>query len=208
MRTRAAGSSYAWLASIFLVSVSNAQDESPRATVSPQFDARVYGRLAVYVEDRTQRRLAEGVIRAIDDEFTRVAIERGYTLATRSDTETVLREVSIQASDYTEAALAQSARALNVNAIIVVSINGLDIEPFMSARDFFLGDGRKRSYRATGSLSARMISADLAQVVWLSSHQVAGRVGGDRRTDYAAAAGVVLPEVAAAVANTLPVRIL
>ena len=55
----------------------------------------------------------------------RAVIEKGYNLATRSDIEQIAKEQDFQASSFSEWALARKAKALNVSAILLVSINEL-----------------------------------------------------------------------------------
>jgi hypothetical protein len=177
----------------------------PRVTLSPRFDPNVYSRFAIYVEDRTRRRLDSGIMRAIDDEFTRAAIENGYTVASRSDIDAIEKELKIQASDFTEAAMAKRAHALNVSAIILVSINSVDVERYTPVSSLIFKDQRnKRAYRSNISVSARMISAQEAQILWISSFSEYNHVGD--RSDYKVAARAV-PKVASIVAAGLPSRI-
>lgn len=175
-----------------------------RVTLSPHFDSNVFDRLAVYVEDRSGRRLNNGVIRAIDDEFVRAAIQYGYKVATRSDIDAIERELMIQSSDFTEAAMAKRARALNVPAIILVSVNSLEIVQFTSLVSVLIKSQRnKRAYNANVSVSARMIDAEAAQIIWLSSYTSQEYIG--ERKDYKIAAEAVVP-VASEVAASLPKR--
>ena len=176
-----------------------------RVTLSPRFDPNVYSRFAIYVENRTRRRLDKGVIRSVDDEFTRAAIENGYTVASRSDIEAIDKELRIQSSDFTETAMAKRARALNVPAVILVSINSFAVENYVPLTSLIFKDQKnKRAYRSSISVSARMVSAEEAQIIWVSSHSAYNHVGDRRDYDMAAHA---IPEVASVVAGSLPSRV-
>ena len=176
-----------------------------RVTLSPRFNPDVYSRFAIYVENRTSRRLDKGVIRSVDDEFTRAAIENGYTVASRSDIEAIDKELRIQSSDFTETAMAKRARALNVSAILLVSINSFVVEDYVPVTSLIFKDLKnKRAYRSSISVSARMVSAEEAQIIWVSSHSAYNHVG-DRRDYNIAAHGI--PEVASVVAGSLPSRL-
>ena len=192
----------------FLISVSSpslAKERPVKVRMSPTFDAAVYSRLAVYVEDRTGARLESGIIRSIDDEFTGAALEQGYSLASRSDMNAIKRELKIQASDFTEEALAKQARALNVSAFILVSINSYAIEEYESPFNIFLDRNmRKKAYRTKVMISARMIGAERGQILWLASHRLEGQA--NSRRDYGSAAEL-LAELAYKIANTLPARL-
>lgn len=199
-----------WLLHIALVALVTtsppmlAKEDAVKVRVSPIFDAAVYNRLAVYVEDRTGRRLQNGVIRMIDDEFTGLALEQGYSLASRSDMDAIKKELKIQASDFTEEALAKQARALNVSAFILVSINSLEIEEYEPVYNLFLERRfRKRAYRSKAMMSARMIGAEGGQVLWLSSHRQEGSASS--RRDYGTAADMLV-DLASKIAATLPSR--
>lgn len=173
-----------------------------RVTLSPRFDPGVYSRFAIYIENRTRRRLDDGVMRSIDDEFTRAAIENGYTVASRSDIEAIDKELRIQSSDFTETAMAKRARALNVPAIIIVSINSFDVENYNPVL-VYKSHKNAKSYRSNIAISARMISAEEAQIIWLSSHSAYNHVG--ERRDYDTAARAI-SKIASVVARSLPSR--
>lgn len=171
----------------------------PRVTTSPRFSPQVYDRIAIYVENnndnrRSYNRGASGALREVEDEFMRAVIENGYTLAARSDLDQILREQELQQSSYTETAIAQRARAINVSAVIIVSINGQTTTRFTPA----LYQRGVNYYRSEASISARMISAELAQVVWLSSYQ------GSQTINNMDEQNNVLPLIARIVARGLP----
>ena len=169
----------------------------PRVTVSPLFSPAVYDRIAVYVEDKTRRfRSKAGAIRRVEDEFMRMAMQKGYTLAARSDMEKILQELQLQRSPVTEAALARLGRALNVSAVLLVSINEVNTTRYQPAISF----GSQQGYATLVSMSARLISAELAQVVWISSYTGRIRIS-DRREESQA-----LVPIAFVVASGLPNR--
>lgn len=174
----------------------NAASSRPTVTVAPQFSATVYNRLAIVVQDRSRRFWRSGSLRQIEDQFVHAAIRKGYTLASRSDMDEVLRELDIQHSDLTEEALAEYARLLNVSAILLVSVNEVSTEryePIIKLRN-------KRYYQTIANVSARLISAEQGQVVWLGSHEDAVTV--EDRDDE----GRATVAVASVVAGALPGR--
>lgn len=171
----------------------------PNVTISPLFKPDVYPRIATLVVDNTRDFYRnEGIIRQVEDEFMRSAIQKGYTVAARSDVENILEEQDLQRSNLTEEEIAKAGQILNVPAMLIVSINNVSTErvnPTISV------EGR-RYYSTTVNVSARLISADLAQVLWLSSYtgsyRSSGR-GNDNEAQY-------LPVVAEIVASGLPGR--
>lgn len=173
----------------------------PRVTVSKLFSPEVYNRIGVYVIDKASYRLQAGDLRQVEDEFMRVVIEKGYTLAARSDIDQIKKELNIQASGFTEEALARKAKALNVSAILLVSINDVSTYPYQPSFVTWSGRGPPpRYYMGVANISARLISAELAQVVCISSFTGHYQVSNYRR------GGEALPLVARIVANGLPSR--
>ncbi len=138
---------------------------TPRVTVSPHFSPAVYDRVAVYTIDSKSRRIKTGKEREIEDEFMRAVMEKGYTLAARSDINQIKKELAIQSSNYTEIALARAAKAINVSAIIIISINDVVATRYTPV----VRINNMKYYNAEANISARMISAELGQVVWISS---------------------------------------
>lgn len=173
----------------------------PRVTVSKLFNPDVYNRVAVYVIDRAAYRFQAGDMRQVEDEFMRAVIEKGYTLAARSDIDQIKRELDVQASGFTEEALARKARALNVSAILLVSINDAKTYQYWPNFVTYGGYGPPPMYfMGMASISARLISAELAQVVWISSFTGEYQVSGYDR------GGEALAPVARIVASGLPSR--
>lgn len=94
----------ALLAAVCLVFAGACRPPSPRPTFSrsTQFDQKVYDRLAVYVESRARNRPSAGALRAVEDEFMKVAMSKGYTLVARSDLDQIMAEIGHQGSPLTE----------------------------------------------------------------------------------------------------------
>jgi len=168
----------------------------PKVTVLPLFSPEVYNRIAIYVVDRTRSSLEEGALQQVEDEFMHAVIEKGYILAARSDIKQVAKELDLQASSFTEEALARKAKVLNVSAILLVSINELSTSEYQPTI-YVQG---QRYYRTSVSISARLISAELSQVVWISSYSGTYEVN-DRRYEHKA-----LAPAARIVAKSLPSR--
>lgn len=169
----------------------------PNVTISPLFKPDVYPRIAILVADNTREFYRnEGIIRQVEDEFMSTAIQRGYTVATRSDVERILEEQDFQRSDLTEKEIAKAGQILSVPAMLIVSINSVSTERVNS---LFTDE---RYYRTSVNISARLISADLAQVLWLSSFTGSYR-SSNRSNDNEAQ---YLPVVADIVASGLPSR--
>ena len=147
------------------VTMPNLQPQ-PRVTLSPLFRGSVYNRLAIFVVDNTRKFSRSGALRQVEDEFMRAVIEKGYTLAARSDIERILSEQNLQRSDITEKEIARIGRILNVPAVVIVSINNVSTQRYQP----IIAVKGQRYYSTSVSISARLISAELAEVLWISSY--------------------------------------
>ena len=139
----------------------------PRVTLSPLFSKQIYDRIGIYVNDNT-RKIKKGGIRIVDDEFSRAALERGYTLASRSDIEKILKEINFQHSNISESAIARKAKILNVSGILIVDINRFKKE-FVPA--IYPTREYRGYYKINAAISARLISSEIGEVVWISSYE-------------------------------------
>jgi|GEM_PF-5671366 len=175
---------------------------TPRVTIAQLFNPSGYSSLGIYLENLSGNYVQDGVLRLVEDEFMRSILQRGYVLAARSDIDRVLREQRLQSSGVTEEAIARVGRALNVPAIIIVSVNSISTS---QRRPPALYNPSATYYRTTIAVSARLVGAERAEVLWISSFTDdwdSDSSGGDRRDIEARA----LQYVASIVANGLPFR--
>lgn len=145
----------------------------PNVTMSQMFNPVSYPTIGIYVENLSGQRLSAGTIRVIEDEFMRRILANGYALAARSDIEKIMREQKLQSSGVTEEAMARVGRVLNVPAVILVSINSLTAERTQPPMVY---DPNMRYYRVEATMSARLIGAERAEVLWISSYGESWRV--------------------------------
>jgi len=171
-------------------------------TTAPTFNPANYPILGVYLENLSGERVEQGVLRGVEDEFMRAILTHGYSLAARSDIDRVLKEQRLQSSGITEEAIARVGRLLNVPAIVLITVNGIDTSNISPPA---FNDPNARYSRTRVSMSARMIMAERAEVLWISSYthdfQTSSAVG--RPSDFF---GRALQEVAVVVASGLPSR--
>lgn len=141
----------------------------PRTVLSPKYRAETYNRLAVYVE--SQARVDQGTLRSVEDAFITTLLQNGYVVAARSDLDTVLREQGTQASSSTEMRLARAGKALNVAGIILVSINSLEFGRYTPPPTGFRLQTMPadQEYERTADISARLVSAEQAETIWIST---------------------------------------
>lgn len=138
----------------------------PRITLSPHFDAKKYESLAIFVMDDTRNFRRSGALRQVEDEFMISTIKKGYILTTRSDIDKIKDELNLQKSDLTQEEVAEIGNILNVPAIIIVSVNQVNTERY---KPIYQRKG-VRYYKVSTNLSARMISTESAEVLWISSY--------------------------------------
>jgi hypothetical protein len=173
-----------------------AETPRPRVTLSADFKPEQYKLLAVIVFDETRRFHYSGALREVEDEFMRAIIERGYKVAARSDVDKILQELKFQRSGLTEREVARIGKLLGVPAVILVSINRISAEPYQP----MISQQGVQYYNVTASISARLISTEQGEVLWLSSY-TGSSVSTSRDQDKEARA---LAPVARVVASGLP----
>lgn len=139
---------------------------TPQVTTARTFNPLNHPTIGIYLENLSGQRLVDGVLRTVEDEFMRTTMQQGYSLAARSDLDRVAREQRIQGSKFTEEAVARVGRALNVSAIIIVSIN--ELATSRRPPPVIQRSGRTY-YRTMVSVSARMVGAERADVLWMST---------------------------------------
>lgn len=173
---------------------------APRVTISPSFrGGAAYERVAIYIENNSNRQLNPGSVRTVEDEFVRALVEKGYIIASRTDNSRIQQELRFQASSATEPEkLAQLGRILNVSAVMLVSINNLDTQNYTPA----ITSNNRQYFRTSVSMSGRLLSAAGAEILWLSSYE-----GQYQVANYNAGAEALAP-VAQIVASGLPRRTL
>jgi hypothetical protein len=171
---------------------------APRVTIAPSFrSGAAFERVAVYVENNSNRQISPGVFRTIEEEFLRALVEKGYVIASRSDQTRVQGEINFQSSRASEPEkLAQMGRMLNVSAILLVSVNDMDTQQYSPA---FQTNGRQY-FHTHVDISSRLLSASQAEVLLLSSYQQTYPVSGYNSGSEA------LPWVARVVASGIPRR--
>lgn len=181
----------------------NLPPPTPRVSTAITFNPSSYATLGVYLENQSGSRYEEGVLRSLEDEFMRAVLQGGYSLASRSDIERLVREQRLQSSSVTEEAIARLGRTLNVPAIIIVTVNSIST----STRPAPMLDNRPlQFYRTVVEISARLIGAERGEVLWLASHTHGYNFDssdGDRREME----GRALRHVAGIVASGLPPRV-
>lgn len=140
--------------------------ESPSVVTSPVFKPETFQRVAVFVQNRSPVKLNIGTLAVVENIFTKECISKKYLVASRSDVHAALREIAFQNSGLTEQVIAEKAKLMAVDAILLVSVEDV------SARGASTIIRVEGSYFAKWrvSLSAKLLSADKGEVLLLADH--------------------------------------
>ncbi|MCC6695760.1 MAG: hypothetical protein IT365_09035 [Candidatus Hydrogenedentes bacterium] len=157
----------------------------------------------MFVDDVTRSSHRETPIqRQLEDEFTRALLQKGYSVASRSDTEQIIRELRFQReSGYTDADAAELGRILNVSGVIIVSVTANDVS--RESNEYTSLDGKSHRtyyYQGLGAASARLIEVRSSEILWQGSHS------GVLRSEDESSAGNALVLVGGVLAGALPPR--
>ncbi len=111
--------------------------------------------------------------RQVEDEFLQVLLDKGYSLVSRSDIASVVKEQQFQRSGLTEDNATKLGKLLNVPAVLVVRITECTAESQRVARV------PNQVLMGRVSLGARLINVETGLISWTlaqsDSHTLAGR---------------------------------
>lgn len=150
------------------VSCSAARGAAPNGVETssdPSFDPQLFPKLAIIVVEegaertsvtvkRTETERTTSILfsdqtrleRTVDDEFTSALMNKQYTLSTRSDLLSILKEQAIQDLDLTENNSVSIGKVLKVQAVMLVRVT--------------------TTSKSSVSLGARLIGVDGARILW------------------------------------------
>jgi hypothetical protein len=129
------------------------------------FDPKALEKLAVVVVGRGPARgdVQNDQQRLVEDEFVQVLIGKGYSLVSRSDIASVVKEQQFQQSGLTEDNAAELGKLLNVSAVLVLRINEC------TATSQFAAKVRRQVLVGRATLGARLVSVESGQIWWTRS---------------------------------------
>ncbi len=130
--------------------------------------------------------------RLIEDEFVQVLVQKGYSLVSRSDIASVVKEQQFQRAGLTEDNAAALGKLLNVPAVFVLRITESGTENQRDPRN------GASVIVGRGALGARLVSVETSGILWTGKHseQVVVRGRGENT--------LVLSEVARDLALAFP----
>jgi Curli production assembly/transport component CsgG len=130
--------------------------------------------------------------RLVEDEFVQALMTKGYSIASRSDVEAIVKEQRFQRSGLTESDAARLGKILNVPAVLVVRITEA------SEQNRFVPGGRGQSSELRASLGARLVSVESGSVWWI------GKQTGSRMATSRGRLPDLVGDVAKSIANAFP----
>jgi hypothetical protein len=175
---------------------SKAAVKKPETTQDAAFDPAKLTKLAIVVTGRERTRglfqTPTDQQRLVEEQFIAALLQKGYTLASRTDMQSVVKEQQFQNAGLTEDNAAALGKLLNVPAVLVLQIQESTTESQRDPRT-----GRSQTIgRAT--MSARLISVESGGIWWMGKLSESGPVGG-RSGD-----SLVLEDVAKKIAAAFP----
>ncbi|MBY0277839.1 penicillin-binding protein activator LpoB [Candidatus Binatia bacterium] len=154
-------------------------------------------KLAVAIDD-SSRRIDGTTRRSVEDEFIRALLSKGYTVASRSDVDALLDEVKFQQrSGFTDRDAAKLGKALNVPAVLIVTIG--DVGTTSRKVRVFGERSPQRVDFTRATVGARLVDVERAEILWTGSSN------GEYATERAYQ-NQVIGMVAKAVARAVPDR--
>jgi hypothetical protein len=138
-------------------------------STSQNFDPQAVSKLVVLVQANNDYRLRQerDFDRTIEDEFIPVLMRKGYTMASRSDVNSILKEMHFQNSGMTDQDAAKLGKMLNVPAVLVVGVTEFKVEQrhYENVQGTF--------YVTSGALGVRLISVEKGEILWFGKHNAA-----------------------------------
>ena len=164
-------------------------------SASQNFDPQAVSKLVVLVQANNdyRQRQERDFDRTIEDEFIPVLMRKGYSLASRSDVNSILKEMHFQNSGMTDQDAAKLGKMLNVPAVLVVAVTEFKVEQ----RHF---EGSQPYYVTSGALGVRLISVEKGEILWFGKHS------GAIQSDLNNMGTTVLKSLARKIAEAFPER--
>jgi hypothetical protein len=173
------------------------QSHAVESTSDSAFDPELFPKLAIIVTDEahhhnSRSQSQSNAERFVEDEFMPVLLKKGYSIATRSDVQAIVKEQRFQRSGLTESDATKIGKILNVPAVLIVGITEMGS---VSKRL-----GRRELVEGRVSIGARLIGVETAKVLWI------GKCSRARPLTTGTDASPLIGDVAKAIALAMPPR--
>lgn len=127
----------------------------PKSGISSQsLNQQLPQKIAIFVQEN---RFARSQNRNIEDTFISGLLVKGYSIATRSDMDSITKEMKFQQSGLTDSDASKLGKMLNVPAVLIISVTNLKTRSY------------RGKYSTEGSMSARLVSVEHAEILWINS---------------------------------------
>lgn len=125
-----------------------------KSVTAPTFDAKKINKLAVIVLAENQ-----APTRLMEDIYMSSLLEKGYSVASRSDIDNLMKEMNFQSSGLTDNDAAKLGKILNVSAVIITSVTNMQSQY----------NSRGQYNYLEGTVGGRLIDVQKGEVLWLGS---------------------------------------
>ena len=149
--------------------------QSVQTSSRPGFNTQGLDKIAILVEKG-----GEIPDRMIEDEFISALLRKDYTIAARSDTQAVLKEMQFQKSGVTDDDAVKLGKVLNVQAVLIVSVTSLKVN---------------KKKRLECGLDARLIGVERSEMLWIGTHSGTGEADNENK---------LLKKLSAQLADSIP----
>lgn len=167
-----------YASSCFAGTKTKAADEPQvKAVSAPSFKQANLSKVAIVWPSKQGYQQQDNSQQAIEDEFTMALMEKGYSVATRSDVQAILQEQTFQhQSGMTDADVSKLGKLLNVPAVMIVSVSELKSE--RKADDTVnLGiirlkvqndpqEAQRQKFVNSCSMGARLLGVEKGEILW------------------------------------------
>lgn len=153
------------------------------ARTSPAFQAASVSKVAVLMEEPREYYQLRTATRMVEDNFIKALMANGYSIASRSDMDAIMKELHLQNSGITDSDAAKLGKMLNVSAVLIVSATDYRVSRVPTPSYMNLLSNKKKpdnlpppdpEYETRVGISARLTSVQQAEILWLGSYTAVG----------------------------------
>jgi hypothetical protein len=111
------------------------ESEEPKvqSVTSPSFNPTNYNKIGIVWPNPPKPAQADNSQQSIDDEFTFALMQKGYDVIPPSDAQTLLKDQPVaKTSGSAEPDTTKIGKLLNVPAVMVISVSGLNSKPYVA----------------------------------------------------------------------------
>jgi len=147
-----------------------------KAVSAPSFNSTDLKKVAIVWPNKQRSEQEDASQQTIEDEFTMALMEKGYSVAARSDVQAILKEQQFQReSGMTDADVSKIGKLLNVSAVMVVNVSDLKSERAKESVNLGIirfnvqqtSNGvEERKFVNYCSMGARLLGVEKGEILW------------------------------------------